>query len=307
MMRLSAWAVMVMLLSSAALVSCASGPETATGDDSGRVRIMPDPVPEGEEYPHYMAVRIAAPWDTEGEWVLRAPETLGSDKGLLFIDHKLDHMIPVTHPMAPLEWKRGRDGSLRYRAILDWDVEMEVVAMPSGDELTIEATLYNNSHTDLGDMGHQFCLVQKEVPEFYDGYAERTWIHAGGEFVNLAETDPGLGEGAERPLFIVSVPEGIAQWDQFQEPESWVTQRQADLPLIATFSQDHSNRLVGLAFDNAYKIMTNARIPCIHADPKFPDAKQGETVRVRGKMYFIEGTLDDLLARFYEDFPEWRE
>lgn len=286
------------------LVGCATGPDGGAGK-RGEVTISPYEVGTDAEYPHYVAVRIRPPWPEEGEWVLRAPETLGSNKGLLFIDHHLETMIPVTRPMAPLDWKRQPNGALCYRAILDWDIEMDVCVVPEGDELTIEATLINDSFTDLADMGHQFCLVQSGIPAFHDRYAERTVYHTDGEFVRLSETEPGLGGGAEKPGFIITNMEQEPPWTPIEGSDSWVVQEQADLPLIATVSKENPERIVGLAFENAYKIMTNAGIPCIHADPKFPDAAQGETVQVRGKMYFIEGTLADLEQRFYEDFPEW--
>jgi hypothetical protein len=30
-------------------------------------------------------------------------------------------------------------------------------------------------------------------------------------------------------------------------------------------------------------------VPCIHADPVFADCAPGETVRVRGRLWFFEG------------------
>ncbi len=52
--------------------------------------------------------------------------------------------------------------------------------------------------------------------------------------------------------------------------------------------------------------MDDAEIPCIHADPMFPDCRVGQTVDVRGRIYFLEGDLDDALQRFERDFPEWK-
>jgi len=31
-------------------------------------------------------------------------------------------------------------------------------------------------------------------------------------------------------------------------------------------------------------------VPCLHADPKFPDAAPGKTVRLKGYVAFHEGT-----------------
>jgi hypothetical protein len=47
-------------------------------------------------------------------------------------------------------------------------------------------------------------------------------------------------------------------------------------------------------------ILSNADIPCIHADPKVKFAKAGQKAVYKGKVYLIKGSLEDLLKRVQE-------
>ena len=46
----------------------------------------------------------------------------------------------------------------------------------------------------------------------------------------------------------------------------------------------------------ADRLWGNEQVPCIHADPRFPDCAPGETVRLRGWLSFYEG--DDIRGEF---------
>jgi len=183
-------------------------------------------------------------------------------------------------------------------------VVLEVRLTPGKSDLTVESALVNATGAPLENMGFQFCLVQTGVPSFVDPLGERTFVYMNSRFVPIGETEPGPAPG-EKPLFIVTNTWDLDPWQQWEPGPSWFIPEQADIPLIATVSKD-GKHIVAIAFENSYKIMSNCRIPCIHADPKLPDAAPGEIVKTRGKIYFIEGALPDLLKLFERDFPNWQ-
>lgn len=274
-----------------------------SGRDSaaGSVSIQPYPVGNDEPYPHYLAFHITPPWDQEGAWLLRAPETLGSDRGLLFIDHHRPDMLPVTLPVAPVRWEVVEPQGALFAAVkLDIGAAMFVKVIPHERDVELWAQVVNLTGDPLTNLGTQFCLIQRDVKGFEDPTAERTFILVDGQFVPLARTRPGLPD-KQPPLFIVTNTRDRKPWDPLLIERSWAAREQADIPLIATVSED-GRRVIGLAFDNAYKIMTNCGIPCIHADPQFADCPDGETREIRGRIYFVEGTLRDLLPLFERDF-----
>lgn len=276
-----------------------------TSSSAGKVSVQPQALPEDATYPHAMSVEISPPWDQEGVWVLRSPETIGSNHGLLFIDHHRADMAYVTEPENELRWKRSGHGHLYYQARLDNGVTFKVQVEEKGDSVSIYSTFTNDFLHPLSNIGNQYCLMNTGVKGFEDPKAERTFIRVNGEWLPLNRTKPGIEKGL-RPFFIVTNTADLPPLEKVQIERSWWADEQADIPLIATVSED-GRRIVALAFDNSYKIMTNAEIPCIHADPMFSDVEVGGTVDVRGKVYFVEGALDELLPLFFRDFPEWKE
>jgi len=60
-------------------------------------------------------------------------------------------------------------------------------------------------------------------------------------------------------------------------------------PLIA-IRADREDRWVITGWEPNHRAWANPPVPCIHSDPIFPDAQPGETVRVRGKLWFYEGS-----------------
>ena len=62
-------------------------------------------------------------------------------------------------------------------------------------------------------------------------------------------------------------------------------------PFIAVKSVDH-DRWIVTGWEPLNRVWDNPPVPCIHADPIFPDCAPGETVEVQGKLWFYEG--DDI-------------
>ena len=66
-------------------------------------------------------------------------------------------------------------------------------------------------------------------------------------------------------------------------------------PYAACRSND-GKRWIITAWEGCHRPWGNARCPCFHSDPKFPDLEPGETKRLRGWLSFYEGT--DVEAEF---------
>ncbi|MGE3803570.1 MAG: CehA/McbA family metallohydrolase [Gemmataceae bacterium] len=55
-------------------------------------------------------------------------------------------------------------------------------------------------------------------------------------------------------------------------------------------------RWIITAWEPIHRTWANAKCPCLHADPRFPDCDPGQTVRVKGYLWFFEG--EDVEAEF---------
>jgi hypothetical protein len=77
-------------------------------------------------------------------------------------------------------------------------------------------------------------------------------------------------------------------------------------PFAACRSALDPRRWIIAGWSPIHRAWGNAPVPCLHADPKFPDAAPGQTVRVRGLVRFYEGDainadLDRIEARGWAD------
>ena len=78
----------------------------------------------------------------------------------------------------------------------------------------------------------------------------------------------------------------------------------ADEAVVAVTSAG-GRHVFALAWPRPRSILSNAEIPCVHADPVLPKCPPRRRVHVRGKIYLMEGTLDDVLARVQREvLPE---
>ncbi|MBI5384484.1 MAG: CehA/McbA family metallohydrolase [Verrucomicrobia bacterium] len=84
-----------------------------------------------------------------------------------------------------------------------------------------------------------------------------------------------------------------------------LTNKVFQTPYAAVRSGD-GRRWIITAWEPCDRCWGNERVPCLHADPKFPDCPAGETVRLRGWLSFYEGAdLDGELKRIEQ--TGWRE
>lgn len=60
---------------------------------------------------------------------------------------------------------------------------------------------------------------------------------------------------------------------------------------VTTVGNADGTRWVIIAFDPVDRCWGNAKCPCAHVDPQFPDAAPGERKVVRGRIWFYEGKL----------------
>ena len=58
---------------------------------------------------------------------------------------------------------------------------------------------------------------------------------------------------------------------------------------IAAVHSEKGHRWVLTAWERCGRVWGNTQCPCMHSDPVLPDCPAGETVRVRGKLWFYDG------------------
>jgi len=282
------------------LVSSDGSPQTlrATAGDT----VPPEPkitVRSHKNEPNslFHAAAIQAEW-MDKPVVLRFPETLGTDFGMMFIDHVRDDMPPKTDlPALCKEWSESEGGS----AWFEWNLPDSLVGggrlSPGTDEVDLEFWVINRNDKAT-DVHTQFCLTTGGS-EFEDHDLTRSFVRVDGKWQRMCDADRGAGKFELCHYPVVGGPD--LSWAR-NNPDGWGASRDhADAGLLAVASRD-GRHLLSIAWRNPSGLLSNAFIPCIHADPTWPRCPAGRAVHLRGKLYLIEGTLDDLDARWRRDF-----
>jgi hypothetical protein len=237
-------------------------------------------------------VEIQAPW-MDSALYLRYPETINTAFGLLQIDHYREDMIGKTDVATLSGWHEGPGRSQWF----DWGLAEQCkaggIVSPGQDEVRLEFWFYNGQDRPTS-VSMQYCLPLGNGM-FRDTTGERTYIHVGGKWVRMADTDRGAGR-RELVHYPVAGGEdlgwlkpGVGGWGASSDV--------ADVGLVAVKATD-GKHVLGLAWEHPRAIVSNWLIPCIHADPIWPECGAGKRERVRGKLYLMEGGLDDVLARY---------
>ena len=67
---------------------------------------------------------------------------------------------------------------------------------------------------------------------------------------------------------------------------------------IAAVRSEQGNRWILTAWERCGRVWGNTQCPCMHSDPVLPDCPAGETVRVRGKLWFYDGSeIEEEISR----------
>lgn len=148
---------------------------------------------------------------------------------------------------------------------------------------------------DRGDMRSLSFVRQgnswTRVPPLL-AYAQQSVIKQAWEFIS--KSSGGKWTGEEFPT-----PPGLSV-DQVRTriPAG----RQTTDGLIVRESVDGTS-VAGMYWERAARVATHYPADCLHALVDLGSAPAGKPPVVRGKIYWFQGTKDDLLARWKQDFP----
>ncbi len=230
---------------------------------------------------------VKAPW-MDAPIDLRYPESFATDK-LHFMDHNpAGSDVPAQSKDWSKVWNPDPGGGFWF----EWSEADRVLGgrvSPNEDDCDLMLWCQNHGAGGTLPVHSQVCPVLTGTL-FGDQELERTYLHTGGKWVKMADTDRGKGRWELCHYALEGGP-------PVQQAGDWgASSDLADAPVVAVVSED-GKYVFGIAWQNAASLLSNALIPCVHADPLWPETPQGRAAVVRGKLYLMEGSLDDLLAR----------
>ncbi len=264
-------------------------------------------MPEGQDL-SWLAVRMRAKW-MDGWITLRLPETLQSDMGTHFIDHKLSGLRQLS-PLDPWpQWKHAKKtGEWRYECTTREGLYFTAAARPYRDLVFLEFSARNDTGKRLDFVDANPCFAMDEATDFHQPWKlEPLFALVEGKWTSLAQTTPTPAVKG-RPPWVVMVPKdaGSPFKGPNDSPTWWLLDQSADCNLMAAVSVDQKH-LVGYAWDQSPRVlMSNTGHPCLHTGPgEALMLEPGMSYTRRGCVYFMENDLDQLLARYRADKANW--
>ena len=206
------------------------------------------------------------------------------------------------------EWQHDEaTGEVSYRCVTKEGIEFGGRARPYHDEVYMEFRVKNGSDAALGSAGPQMCLSLARSKAFgkkLDIANIHTWID--GRFASFSETTPTPEQKGRAP-WIQMLTKAMTNYRGPREHKAgwWFVDQTADHGILARVSEDRKH-LLAITWEGAVAVMSNTRIPCLHAGTgRRGPIKPGEEVVWRGKIYLMDNDPKALLIRYKGDSGAW--
>ncbi len=227
-------------------------------------------------------VTLRIPWFPVGHFHMSMPEQTGA-QGVA---------LAWTAPHEGIRWESLSDGAWQYECTFPGKARMRVTLVPGRDHVDFTIALRNLSGEPFTGVFSNTCFNPHASPYFEDPERVRTFVWTDGGPTGLLELPiaPRSGEPLHGGW-------GVAAADQ-PAPRGGHLVR---WPLIGLRSRD-GQYVIAQAYAEGTTVANNAHYSCLHSRPRWPDIAPGEECAVTGKVYFLRGGPDELLARWKADF-----
>ncbi|MCX7015357.1 MAG: SUMF1/EgtB/PvdO family nonheme iron enzyme [Candidatus Sumerlaeota bacterium] len=195
-------------------------------------------------------------------------------------------------PHTPTQWEMNPEKTrASYSSVFEDKVKMTVTLKSSFDDVELTIALRNLGDKPLTGVKDTVCMNNHGAPFFEDPERDRT----------VGFTDDGPVRLLEMRL--ASYPEPLHTAFPVAGPDEPAPKGGAKVryPIAALLSRDRQ-WIIAHAFGASMNIGGNPHFSCLHADPRWPDVPPGEERAVTGKLYFLKGGPEELLARWKADF-----
>jgi hypothetical protein len=180
-------------------------------------------------------------------------------------------------------------------------VTVNATATADGDRAHLTMKITNGGEKTLHRIKPLLCFHYDRLagfPQRLTNNSEYIYVVIDGKPVRLADIATENPEADAKVAYV----RGCDQHDcgKFANSRGGLIDKDIDIALIAIAGKD-SRRKVVITFTPGKSILSNAFIPCAHADPFFGDLEPGESIEVKGEVLFteedLESVVNDLLER----------
>ena len=262
--------------------------------EAGKVTFYVDPATNSDDPDIRMAygLNIVPPWSDGGSIFVNLPEHLEYMPGTKGIARHHDNRKNV--------WQITVDSNEAHYAvesITEPGVFFSVKAMATDQRATFEMTITNHSKKILDSIRPLFCFqynLLKGFPEKLSDNFAHTFIIMNGKPVSVADQ-------------VVKNPNAVARMAQVKscrDEHNWWAEKMGGFieqqidAAYTILTAAHDDRKVIVHWTPGKNFLSNAAIPCIHADPCMGDLAPGESKTVNGELIFTRSPLNQVMNEF---------
>jgi len=264
---------------------------------SGKVTFYADPATNSNNPEIRMAygLNIVPPWPGGGSVFVNLPEHLEYMPDTRGIARHHDNRKNV--------WQINGDSTEAHysvESISEPAVFFSVKAMATGQRATFEMIIMNHSAKMLHSIRPLFCFQYNLLKGFpgrlTDNFAH-TFIIVKGKLTSVAGLVVEDSNAIARMAQVKDCKDEHNWWAE--KMGGFIEQRMDAAYTVLTSAND--DRKVILRWTPGKNLLTNAYIPCIHADPCMGDLAPGESKTVHGELIFTDASLKEILKKFPAD------
>ncbi|MBI3857445.1 MAG: hypothetical protein HY293_17300 [Planctomycetes bacterium] len=254
---------------------------------------VPETGPRFEKYAGEYAygLTIVPPWTDGGKLVVNFPEHLEYEsRGMGILRH---------NDKAPRgRWEAApdvRSAALDVESPTAPGVRVEGEAKAVGaDRVEFRIKIVNGGKIPLPVVKPLYCWHYRELsgfPQWVDNF-KHTFVLREGKPVALSEVATKTAQAKVKGGTVA----GCDQQDNgFAEKQGGLIEAGLDAAIASVESLDGKRRIV-VAWSPGKSILSNANIPCLHADPFYGTIEPGRSAEARGVLLFTEKPVDEAFA-----------
>jgi hypothetical protein len=195
----------------------------------------------------------------------------------------------------------GRSASYEVESPELPGVMVSASAVAEGDRARLSLKIANGGKKTLENIKPLLCFWYAKLTGFPGQLADNfthTYVMSEGQLLRLSSI-PTLNPEATAK---VAYARGCTQHDcdRFAQSRGGLIDRDIDQALIAVTAIGSARKIV-IAFTPGKSILSNAVIPCAHADPYFGTLAPGQSAAAAGVVVFAEEPLDNVIRTLREE------
>lgn len=260
-----------------------------------QIKFFVDPATNSDDPDIRMAygLNITPPWSDGGSIFVNLPEHLEYMPGTKGIARH--------HDKRRNAWQISVDSTEAHYAVeslTEQGVFFSVSAQANRQVATFEMTITNRSDKTLNSVRPLFCFqynLLKGFPARLSDNFEHTFTIVDGKPVSIADQSVKNQDAIARMAQVNGCSDEHNWWAE--EMGGFIEQRLDAAYTILTSA--HDDRKVIVHWMPGKNFLSNAFIPCIHADPCIGGLSPGESRTVLGELIFTRASLEQII----NDFP----